>query len=211
MSSFGKKTGILLSGESGGITRNTGNAVDFSRASYGYALSVTPLQMACAYSVLANDGKLLKPKVIKALVANDGTIVEDFPTEVVSQAITPATAEKMRKSLESVTETGGTATLAAVPGFRVAGKTGTAKKHNPNGRGYLANSYTVSFAGMMPAQDPAFVCVVVIDDPRTNKVSRYGGTIAAPTFGKIATRVAARMNLQPTEPVPPPLATTAAR
>jgi len=208
---FGKKTGILLSGESSGITRNTGNAVDFSRASYGYALNVTPLQMACAYSVLANDGKLLKPKVIKALVANDGTIVEDFPTEVICQAITPATAAKMRKSLESVTETGGTATLAAVEGFRVAGKTGTAKKHNPNGPGYLPNSYTVSFAGMMPAQDPAFVCVVVIDDPRTIKVNRYGGTIAAPVFGKIATRVAARMNLQPTEPVPPPLATTASR
>jgi cell division protein FtsI/penicillin-binding protein 2 len=203
---FGRKTGILLSGESSGIAKNTNNAVDFSRAAYGYALNVTPLQMACAYTAIAGDGKLLKPRIIKSLVANDGTVVETFPKEVVSQVIKPETARKMREALEKVTETGGTATLAAVPGYKVAGKTGTAKRHNPNGRGYLANSYTVSFAGMLPAQDPAFVCVVVIDDPRTDKVTRYGGTIAAPAFGRIAARAAAYMNLQPTEPIKTPLA-----
>ena len=100
------------------------------------------------------------------------------------------------------------ATRAAVPGFRVAGKTGTVQKHNPKG-GYFANSYIVSFAGMMPAEDPAFVCIVVIDDPRTQKVTRYGGTIAAPAFSKIATRVASHMNLQPTEPISPSLAAAA--
>jgi cell division protein FtsI/penicillin-binding protein 2 len=114
----------------------------------------------------------------------------------------------MRSALVKVIEKGGTATLAAVPGFRVAGKTGTAKRHNPHGRGYLPNSYTVSFVGMLPAEDPAFVCVVVIDDPKTTKVTRYGGTIAAPAFQKIASRVAAHMNLQPTEQIPPPLAKT---
>ncbi len=203
---FGRKTGVLLSGESSGIARNTNNAVDFSRASYGYALNVTPLQMACAYSVIAGDGKLLKPRIVKALVANDGTVVETYPPEVVREVLKPETARKMRDALAKVTLTGGTATLAAVPGYKVAGKTGTAKKHNPNGRGYLANSYTVSFAGMLPAENPAFVGVVVIDDPRTNKVSRYGGTIAAPAFGRIAARAAAYMNLQPTEPLPAPLA-----
>ena len=89
----------------------------------------------------------------------------------------------------------------------MAGKTGTALRHNPNGRGYLANSYTVSFAGIMPAENPAFVGIVVIDDPRTNKVTRYGGTIAAPAFGKIAARAATYLNIQPTEPVTTPLAT----
>jgi cell division protein FtsI/penicillin-binding protein 2 len=203
---FGRKTGILLSGESSGICRNTNNAVDFSRASYGYALNVTPLQMACAYSVIGGDGKLLKPKIIKSLVANDGTVIETFPTEVVSQVIKPETARKMRAALGKVTETGGTATLAAVPGHKVAGKTGTAKRHNPNGRGYLPNSYTVSFAGMLPADDPAFVGIVVIDDPRTDKVTRYGGTIAAPAFGRIAARAAAYLNIKPTEPMPEALA-----
>jgi cell division protein FtsI/penicillin-binding protein 2 len=203
---FGRKTGVLLSGESSGIARNTNNAVDFSRASYGYALNVTPLQMACAYSVIGGDGKLLKPKIIKSLVANDGTVIETFPTEVVSEVLKPDTAHKMRVALSKVTEAGGTATAAAVPGYKVAGKTGTAKRHNPNGRGYLSNSYTVSFAGMLPAEDPAFVGIVVIDDPRTNKVTRYGGTIAAPAFGRIAARAAAYLNLKPTEPMPEALA-----
>lgn len=203
---FGRKTGVLLSGESSGIARNTNNAVDFSRAAYGYALNVTPLQMACAYSVIGGDGRLLKPKIIKSLVANDGTVIETFPTEVVSQVLKPETARKMRVALSKVTEAGGTATLAAVPGYKVPGKTGTAKRHNPNGRGYLANSYTVSFAGMLPAEDPAFVGIVVIDDPQTTKVTRYGGTIAAPAFGRIAARAAAYLNLKPTEPMPEALA-----
>jgi cell division protein FtsI/penicillin-binding protein 2 len=208
---FGRKSGVLLSGESSGIARNTNNAVDFSRAAYGYALNVTPLQMACAYSAIANDGKLLKPKIVKSLVANDGTVVETYPTEVVSQAIKPETARKMRTALQKVTEAGGTAVLGAVPGYKVAGKTGTAKRHNPTGRGYLTNSYTVSFVGMLPAQDPAFVCVVVIDDPRTDKVTRYGGTIAAPAFGRIAARAAAYMNLPTTEPITPALAASSAQ
>ncbi len=206
---FGRKSGIQLSGESSGIARNTGNAVDFSRASYGYALNVTPLQMACAYSVIGGEGKLLKPRIVKALVANDGTVVEKFPTEVVSEVMKPDVARKMRAALQKVTERGGTATLGAVPGYKSAGKTGTAKRHNPNGHGYLNNSYTVSFAGMLPADDPAFVCIVVIDDPRTDKVTRYGGTIAAPIFGRIAARAAAYLNLQPTEPISTPLAAVA--
>jgi hypothetical protein len=116
--------------------------VDFSRASYGYALNVTPLQMACAYSAIANDGKLLKPRIIKSLVANDGTVVETFPTEVVSQVLKPATARKMREALQKVTETGGTATKAVVPGYKTAGKTGTAKKHNPNPAADISSTAT---------------------------------------------------------------------
>ena len=198
---FGRKTGISLGGESSGIARNTNNIVDFSRASYGYALNVTPLQMACAYSVIGGDGRLLKPKIVKSLVANDGTVVENFPEVEVCRVLKPETARQMREAMIKAVEPGGTATLAAVRGYKVSGKTGTAKRHNPNGSGYLNNSYTVSFAGMMPADDPAFVGVVVIDDPKTNKVSRYGGTIAAPAFGRIAERAATYLNLPPTEPV----------
>lgn len=202
---FGRRTGIQLSGESRGHVRNTGNAVDFSRASYGYALDVTPLQVAAAYGAVAGDGRLLKPRIVKALVANDGTIVEEFPVQVMGRALKEETAKQLRTALQKVTEEGGTATRAAVPGYLIAGKTGTAKRINPKG-GYLANSYTVSFAGMMPAEDPAFVGIVVIDDPQTEKVKRYGGTIAAPTFGRIAERAAFYLNLPPTEPIPTPLA-----
>ncbi len=208
---FGTRTGILLSGEVNGMVRNSGNPVDFSRASYGYALNVTPLQVACAYSAIANGGELLKPHIVKALVANDGSVVESYDREVVGRAIKTETARKMRTALEKVVDKLGTAPLAAVPGFRVAGKTGTAKMHDPKGRGYLEGQYTVSFAGMMPSENPAFVAVVVIEDPRTTKVTRYGGTIAAPAFGKMAARIATRMNLQPTEPVEAPRLTTTAR
>jgi cell division protein FtsI/penicillin-binding protein 2 len=196
---FGVKTGIQLSGESRGVVRDTGNAVDFSRATYGYALAVTPLQMASAYCVIAGDGKLRKPHIVKSVIANDGTVVERFEPEIVRSVLRPEAAKTMRAALEKVVDVKGTALLAKVPGYRAGGKTGTAIRIK-DGR-YQAGHYTVSFAGMLPAQDPAFVCIVVIDDPLTNKVKRYGGTIAAPVFGKIGARLAAHMNLTPTEPL----------
>jgi len=203
---FGERSGIQLSGENSGTATVPTLPIDFSRAAYGYYIGVTPIQMAAAYSVIAGDGRLLKPKIVKALVANDGTIIEEFPTETRHQAISPATAAKMRSALHKVTLTGGTATKAQVPGYKVCGKTGTAIKHDPKRGGYVSGAYVVSFAGFMPADDPAFVCYVVIDEPKTTEVSLYGGTIAAPIFSKIAERLAAHMNLQPTEPIEEPIA-----
>ncbi len=197
---FGVKTGIQLSGEQAGVARNTGKEVDFSRACFGYAISVTPLQLACAYSAIASDGKLRKPHIVKSLVANDGTVIEDYEPEVVHEVLTAKAAKQMRDALAKVTLPGGTATRAAVAGFLSGGKTGTVEKHNPKG-GYYADRKIASFAGMMPIQDPAFVCVVVIDDPRNPNIKAQGGLVAAPIFSKIATRAAAHMNLQPTEPV----------
>ena len=205
---FGKKTGIQLSGEGSGTARNTGNEADFSRACFGYATNVTPLQLACAYSVIASDGKLRKPYIVKSLIANDGTVVEDYQPQIVREVLKPKTAAMMRAALQKVVMPGGTATRAAVEGFLVGAKTGTVHKHNPNG-GYYEDKMITSLVGMMPALDPAFVCIVVVDDPRIATVKHQGGLIAAPIFSKIATRAAAHMNLQPTEPIPSPLATTA--
>ena len=196
---FGQKTGILLSGESSGIVRDTGNLIDFSRASYGYALNVTPLQVASAFAAIAHDGQRMKPQVVRAIVANDGTVIERFDPEPVRRVIKKSTAKQLREAMVRVVEEGGTATRAAVPGFKVAGKTGTANRVIDTG--YQEGHYTVSFAGMMPAQDPEFVCLVVIDDPLTDEVKRYGGTIAAPIFAKIAKRLGTHLNLQPTEPI----------
>lgn len=199
---FGSRTGIQLSGESAGMARSTGKEVDFSRACFGYATNVTPLQLACAYSAIAGDGNLRKPHIVKSLIANDGTVIEDYEPEIVTSVLTPKAARQMREALVKVTQQGGTATRAAVDGFLVGGKTGTVKKHNPKG-GYFAHAKIASFCGMMPALDPAFVCVVVIDDPRNPEIKAQGGLVAAPVFKQIATRVAAHMNLQPTEPVNP--------
>jgi len=198
---FGRRTGIQLSGESSGTARDTNNPLDFSRACYGYAVNVTPLQLACAYSVIAGDGNLRKPLIVRELVAGDGSVVESFGPEVVHRVINERTAAAMRGALEKVTEEGGTATRATVPGFRVAGKTGTVVKHNPKG-GYLNGRYIVSFVGMMPAEEPAFVCIVVVDDPRTTKCRHYGGTIAAPVFSRIAARAAVHLNLKPAGAAP---------
>lgn len=198
---FGERTGIQLSGENSGTAAIPKLPVDFSRASYGYYIGVTPIQMATAYSVVAGDGRLVRPKIVKSLIANDGTIIEEFPTVSRGQVISPETAKKMRAALYKVTQLGGTATKAAVSGYKVCGKTGTAIKHDPKRGGYIDGGYVVSFAGFMPADNPAFVCYVVIDEPMTTEYPRYGGTIAAPIFSQIAQRLARQMNLQPTEPI----------
>ncbi len=199
---FGSKTGVRMAAESSGVMRNTGNPTDFSRISYGYAVSVTPLQVACAYSVIANGGTLMKPLLVKSVMANNGAEVMSYKPLPVRQVLKESTARKMRRALATVVDKKSTGWRAAVAGYKVAGKTGTSVKINPQG-GYLDGRYTVSFAGMLPAEDPAFVCLVVVDDPQTTEVKRYGGTIAAPIFAKVATRVASRMGIEPTEPIDP--------
>lgn len=103
----------------------------------------------------------------------------------------------MREILATVTEPEGTAKRAAVEGFSVGGKTGTADKFDPKLKGYDSSRSTVSFAGIMPINDPKFVCLVVIDDPQTTEVKHGGGTMAAPVFARAAKRIAAHMNLTP--------------
>lgn len=198
---FGRKTTVQLAGESSGILRNTGNAVDFSTNTYGYGISVTPLQVANAYCAIANGGSLMKPYIVRSVTTNSGDVIAENTPTVVNRVISEQTAEQLRLALRTVVETGGTATRAAVPGFSAGGKTGTAKKHDSINGGYHEGRYTVSFAGMLPAEKPAFVCVVVIDDPQTTEVKRYGGTIAAPIWQRISQRVAAHMNLSPTEEI----------
>lgn len=196
---FVEKTGITLSGEQRGLITDHTNPVDFSRMSYGYGVAVTPLQVACAYAAIANDGMRMKPRLVESLTANDGTVVQRFEPEGVEQVMSPATARKMRNALATVMGPNATGRRGNVPGFRTGGKTGTARKIE-NGY-YLKDRYAVSFAGMLPIDDPAFVCVVVIDDPRTDKVKIGGGTVAAPVWKRIAQRTAAYMNLTPTEPI----------
>ena len=201
---FGKRTGIDLGGEQAGLAPRTSNPREFASRCYGYAVNVTPLQVANAYCVIANGGKLMKPHLVKSVLMPNGQCIHSFEPEVVRQVISPRTATLMRQALATVTEPGGTALQAAVAGFRVAGKTGTARKFI-NGA-YDSNRHIVSFAGMMPAENPAFVCVVVIDDPQTPDVHHGGGKIAAPIFSKVATRLASAMHLEPTHSLRTPLA-----
>jgi cell division protein FtsI/penicillin-binding protein 2 len=110
--------------------------------------------------------------------------------------LNPETAYHLNEALASVVGPGGTARLAAVTGFTVAGKTGTAQKVDPNG-GYTADKYVVSFLGYLPAEDPAFVCLVMIDNPDIPSHLNYGGLVAAPIFSRIGERAARHLDLQP--------------
>ena len=204
---FTRKTGIMLSGEEAGWTADPGNGVNFSRITYGYGVVVTPLQVASAYAAVANGGLRMKPRLVQALLANDGTVVQEYPPELAERVISERAAHKVRLALETVVNPlgkGNTGRRAAVPRFLVCGKTGTAHLYE-NGV-YRTNRYAVSFAGFMPRDDPAFVCVVVIRDPRTEEVDIGGGSVAAPIFQRIAERTASYLNLTPTEPVEETLA-----
>ncbi len=138
---------------------------------FGYGLSATPLQLARAYSVLANDGVRKPVSLLKVDTPPSGR-----------QVVDPAIARKVRRMLISVTRPGGTATRARIDGYTVAGKTGTSHKVGPEG--YQDERYVGLFAGMVPADDPRLVTVVVIDDPRGDEY--YGGAVAAPVFAEVS-------------------------
>lgn len=195
---FGTKTNIQLAGESNGLLKNTGNLTDFSRLSYGYGVGVSPLQIANAYCAIANGGKLMQPRIVKSVDTNSGVLIEEFRPTVLRRVISEEAAEQMRQALKTVVEKEGTARRANVDGFTEGGKTGTAWKYD---KGYGEDRMTVSFAGMLPAENPAFVCVVVVDDPQTTKVKHGGGSIAAPIWKRIAERTAAHIHLTPTEEI----------
>ena len=191
---FGHITGIELPGEVEGLLFDPQEMRDSDTAtmSIGQSIAVTPLQLTAAVAAIANDGVLLKPRIVKEYRNEDGTQAELFEPVVVRQVIRPETARTLKYMLEKVVSEGG-GKLAAVKGYRFAGKTGTAEKLNPNG-GYLAGHYIASFAGFGPVDDPQVAALIVLDDPSG---IYYGGTIAAPVFNDIMTQVMRVMNIPP--------------
>ncbi len=190
---FIEKSGIDLPGESRGLMQDGSNYVNFSRISFGYSLMVTPLQVAMAYAAIANDGVRMKPKIIEGFYTDDYTYIPN-KNEEVCRVMKPETAKQMKQALLSVTQEGGTATRSRVEGYNVGGKTGTAHRVSAGG-GYAPNAYTVSFVGMMPAENPAFVCLIVVNYPKPKDCKPGGGTVGAPIFKNIATRLAVALNI----------------
>jgi cell division protein FtsI/penicillin-binding protein 2 len=179
---FGKTTGIDFPGESPGLAlpleQWSGSTI--GTVPIGHGIAVTPVQMARAYSVIANGGRLVRPHLIDRV---DGQDARSGPgRRVVSKAV----AGQMLDMLRGVVVEG-TGTAAAIPGYTVAGKTGTAAKIDPDGT-YSSSRYVASFAGLVPASKPELVVMVMVDEPRGGY---YGGTVAAPAFREIA-----RFNLQ---------------
>ncbi len=168
---------------------------NFSRISYGYATMVSPLHIAMVYATIANNGVRMKPRLIDGIYHNNGSF-QHTPPEEICRVMKESTAKGLKDALFHVTDDNGTAKNARVPDYDVGGKTGTAHKTRPGG--YYSDRYTVSFVGMLPAHDPRFVCLVVIDDPTTALHKVGGGSVCAPIFRKVATRLAAVMNIPKT-------------
>lgn len=191
---FGARTGIDLPGESPGILRalNRWQPSSIGSIAMGQEIGVTPLQMASAYSVLANGGSWVKPHVVRELRSPDGAILYQAKTES-RQALKPETVEALRGMLEGVTLRG-TARKAQVEGYSAAGKTGTAQKIDPQTRGYSATRFIGSFVGFAPVSNPAVVIIVVIDEPRG---AYHGGDVAAPVFREIAEQILPELSITP--------------
>ncbi|MFT6862082.1 MAG: cell division protein FtsI/penicillin-binding protein 2 [Akkermansiaceae bacterium] len=200
---FGSRTGFPDREEARGRIQDPTNLRNFASATYGYGVSVTPLQLAMAYSVLANGGTLLKPRLVDSIIANNGTILDHTPVQKVRRVIKETTAREMCLALEQVVLKG-TGRSAHFSGYRSGGKTGTSEKWNNKEKRYDPDKKFLTFAGIVPIQAPSFVCVVTIDEPsglgRDFQVG--GGTIAAPVFSKVSARVAQYMNLTPSEEIP---------
>jgi cell division protein FtsI (penicillin-binding protein 3) len=191
---YGRPTGIGFPGEAGGVVPELRNWTDITRTtvSYGQGISMTPLQMAAVYATVANGGMWVQPRLVRGTSASDGRLQEpspDGPRRVLSEE----TATMLTRMLASVVSTG-TGGAAEIPGYQVAGKTGTARKLVD---GRYVRRYMASFVGFLPASDPRVVIAVSIDEPRTI----YGGVAAAPVFSEIARHVIQRLAIPAAPPV----------
>lgn len=198
---FGERTGIELPGEISGIIRppQSWSKISITRIPMGHEVGVTPLQMISAMATIANGGKLVTPRIVKSITTEDGRTLSTFSPVVLRQVVSPETASQIGNALRGVVSDRGTAALAAVPGFAISGKTGTAQKVDPKG-GYEQGKYIVSFSGYLPSEKPEFVGLVVLDDAHTaNPELNYGGLVAAPIFSRIAEKAARYLNLEPHE------------
>ncbi len=193
---FGEPTGIDLPGEVGGLLRPPSRwfEIDLAAISFGQGVSVTPIQITTAMAAIANGGLLMEPYLVEKITDADGEVVMRRLPEVRRRVISEKTAKIVRDMMISVTEPGGTGTRAALTGYRVAGKTGTAQKVDSVTGGYSPDKRVSSFIGFVPADNPALVLSVTVDEP---KGKTYGGLVAAPVFARIAGQTLSHMNILP--------------
>lgn len=189
---FGKPTGIELPAEAKGDIKNLSEKKEIylATASFGQGIAVTPLQMTMAFAVLANNGKLMKPYLVKEIISGD--FVTKIKPEEQTQVISPLTAEVLKEILISCVKNGW-GKRAAVKGYLVAGKTGTAQVAYLKG---YSEKTIHSFAGFAPADDPKFVALVKLDNPKS---ASFSDQTAAPTFGKLADFLLKYFEIPPTE------------
>jgi cell division protein FtsI/penicillin-binding protein 2 len=195
---FGEPTGVELPGEVGGFFRTPEDPewsnVDLATNSFGQGIAVTPMQLIAATAAIANDGVLMRPTLIQAIVEADGSRRE-IPPLPVRRVVSSETAHVLADMMVSVMEQDGLA-KARVPGYVIAGKTGTADF--PTATGYLQGRTYASHVGFAPAHNPRVAILVKIDAPE----GQYGGVAAAPLFGRLARQVFVHLGIPPSKPVP---------
>ena len=192
---FGEKTGIDLTGEQSGIIPANPQSikeVNLATISYGQGIAVTPIQLITAISSIANGGDLMKPRLVKELLDDNGNVVNSFEPVVKRKVISKETSQTLLGILESVVSNG-TGNKAYVPGYRIAGKTGTAQKVI-DGK-YAPGKYISSFAAVAPANDPKVAVLVIVDEPSNG--AYYGGIIAGPVVGDIIKESLQYLNVEP--------------
>ena len=191
---FGEPTGIELPGEESGILYKAENMYepDVATMAIGQGIAVTPIQMLRAICAIANGGELLQPYIIKEIVAPNGDVIHKGKKKVIRNVISQDTAAKMRRMMEQVVEDGGGKT-AAIKGYRIAGKTGTAEKLAEKG-GYEKDKYIASFVGFVPANRPKYAMLVMIDTPQG---AFYGSQVCAPIFRDTLQQILVAKGIQP--------------
>ena len=193
---FGEPTDIGLPGEESGILFDPEDmrASDIATTAIGQSIAVTPIQLVRAMACIANDGVLLKPHIVKSIQNADGSTYLENGREEIGRVLESATDKTLIGLLEQVVASGG-GKKAAVKGYRIAGKTGTAQKIRPDGAGYMEGRYIASFCGFAPVEDPQIVVLVMIDDPGTGNF--YGGQIAAPVAQRIFAQLLRHLKIEP--------------
>lgn len=202
---FGERTGSGFPNESSGLMRpwRDWKPLDHATIAFGQGISVTLVQLAAATAALANEGELLKPRLVRARRSSAGKWRET-PIERVRQTVSSETANQVLEMMRGVVSSEGTGRLAGLRGVAVAGKTGTAQKLNPETGHYFKNRVIAWFIGAVPAEDPEFVIVVALDEPKGH--AHGGGDVAAPLFAEVASAHLARVGIV-TAPKPHPRAT----
>jgi cell division protein FtsI (penicillin-binding protein 3) len=188
---FGARSGVELPGEEMGLAlpldKYSGSSM--GNLPIGQGELVTPMQMASAYSAIANGGILRRPHIVGAINGRRQ------PVPAGRRVISGATAASVRHMLEGVLAPGGTASEVSIPGYQLAGKTGTASKIDPTTGEYSKTAFIASFIGFAPASNPKLLCAVVVDEPQSGSI--YGGTVAAPAFGQIMSFALPYMGIPP--------------
>lgn len=204
---FGARTDIDFPGESAGLLRPSKNwsQVAVGTISFGQGIAVTPLQMASALSAVANGGNLMRPYLVQSLIRPDGTEKKLNAPKKVRRVIGQKSVNAITGFMEKAVRPGGTGKNAQVPGYSVAGKTGTSQKPKEKERGYAKGKYVASFMGFLPAKNPRLAMIVVIDEPDPERP--WGGAVAAPIFQAIAKNAMILLKV-PSEDEAPPIART---